>query len=48
MCRKDGMANEIAEFGDLNFFFFSLVVLSELILKCVIGFGRFVRMLENR
>ncbi len=31
---------EIAGFGDLNFILF-FVVLSELIVKCVIGFGRF-------
>jgi hypothetical protein len=32
VCRNDGMANEIAGFGDLNLFIF-LVVLSELIVK---------------
>jgi hypothetical protein len=47
VCRKDGMANEIAGFGDLILFYFFFVVLSELIVKCVIGFRRFVRMLEN-
>jgi hypothetical protein len=31
------MANEIAGFGGLNFFF-PLVILSELVVKCVIGF----------
>ncbi len=40
MCKKIVMANEIAGFGDLNFFF--KVLLSELIVKIVIGFSRFV------
>jgi hypothetical protein len=34
------MANEIAGFGDWEFLFF-LVVLSQLIVKHVIGFARF-------
>jgi hypothetical protein len=37
------MANHIAGSGDLNSFQFTL---SELIIKCVIRFGRFVRILE--
>jgi hypothetical protein len=40
------MPNEIAGFGGLSFFF--LVILSELIVKCVTGFGRFVNILENQ
>jgi hypothetical protein len=40
------MANEIAGFGGLIFFF--LVILSELGVKCVIGFGRFMRILKDR
>jgi hypothetical protein len=37
------MANEIAEFGDLNLF-----ILNELTMKYVIEFGRFVRILEDQ
>jgi hypothetical protein len=37
------MANHIAGSGDLKFFQF---ILSELIIKCAIRFGRFVRILE--
>lgn len=37
------MANHIAGSGDLNFFQF---ILSELIIKCAIRFGRFVGILE--
>jgi len=37
------MANHIARSGDVNFFQF---ILSELISKCAIRFGRFVRILE--
>jgi hypothetical protein len=40
------MDNESAGFGGLNFF--SLHVLSELVGKCVVGIGRFVRILENQ
>jgi hypothetical protein len=40
------MPNEIAGFGWFQFFF--LVILSELIVKCVIRFGRFVNILENQ
>jgi hypothetical protein len=46
VCRcaeKNVMANHIAGSGDLNFFQF---ILSELIIKCAIRFGRFVRILE--
>ncbi len=34
------------EIGGLNFFF--LVIISEFIVKCVIRFGRFVRILEDK
>jgi hypothetical protein len=41
VCRKIcSLANEIAGYGGLNFF---LVISRELSVKCVIGFGRFVR-----
>jgi hypothetical protein len=40
------MANEISGFDGLNLF--SLVILSELADKCVIGFGRFVRISEDQ
>ncbi len=40
MCKKFVMANEIAGFGHLNVFL--KVMLSELIVKIVIGFSRFV------
>jgi len=40
VCKKIVMANEIAGFGDLNYFF--KVMLSELIVKIVTGFSRFV------
>ncbi len=40
------MDNEIAGFCGLNFFY--LIILSELIIKCVIGIGRFVRILEDQ
>jgi hypothetical protein len=40
------MANEIDGFGDLNFF--SLLILSELTVKCVIGVGMFVRILQDQ
>ncbi len=43
MWRKNVMANEIAEFGDLNLF-----ILNELTMKYVIEFGRFVRILEDQ
>jgi hypothetical protein len=39
------MANHIAGSGDLKFFQF---ILSELIIKCVIRFRRFVRILETQ
>jgi len=38
-------AEEIAGFGGLDFFF--LDILSELIVKCVMRFSRFVRILED-
>jgi hypothetical protein len=40
------MTNEIAGFDILDFF--SLGVFSELTFNCVIGFDRFVRILENQ
>jgi hypothetical protein len=40
VCRKNVMANEIVKFDGLNYV---LVILSEFIVQCVIGFGRFVR-----
>ncbi len=42
MWRKNVIDNEIAQFGDLNLFIY-LFVSSELTVKCVIRFGRFVR-----
>jgi hypothetical protein len=39
------MANEIVGSGGVKLF--SLGTLSELIVKCVIGFGRLMRILEN-
>jgi hypothetical protein len=39
------MPNEIVGFGDLIFFFG--IILSEVITKCVKGFGEFVRILED-
>jgi hypothetical protein len=38
---------KLFEFCGLKFFFFSLVIWVEFTLKCVIGFGRFVRILED-
>jgi hypothetical protein len=37
------MGNEVVGFGAQNLF-----SLSELIIKCVIGFGKFVRILNNQ
>jgi len=39
------MANEIAGFGGLNLF---LVILSNIVIKFIIGFGRFTRILEDQ
>jgi hypothetical protein len=39
------MANEIAGFGGLNFF--KKIILSELIIKCVIEFDRFLRIFRG-
>ncbi len=39
------MANEIVRFGDLIFVL--KFILSELIIKCVIKFGRFVKILKD-
>jgi hypothetical protein len=43
--RKNVMANEIAGFGGLNLF---LVILSNTVIKFIIGFGRFTRILEDK
>lgn len=40
------MANQIVRFGDLIFVL--KVILSELIIKCVIEFGRFVKILKDQ
>jgi hypothetical protein len=40
------MANEIVGFGVWKFF--PLVILSELIIQCVIRFGRFMRILKHQ
>jgi hypothetical protein len=40
------MANEIVGFSDLDLIF--LVILSELTLKCVIEFDKFLRVLEHQ
>jgi hypothetical protein len=40
------MANEIAGFGGLNLFIF--VISSDLIIRYIIGLGRFVRILEDQ
>ncbi len=45
---KNDMANEIAGFGNWWSEFFFLVTFSEFIVKCVIRFGRFVRILEDQ
>ncbi len=51
MCRhvkKLVMANEIARLGGLILFYFlNLVILNELIVKYIIGFGRFMRILKD-
>jgi hypothetical protein len=39
------MINEIVAFGGLNWFF--LIILNEIILRCVIKFGRFVRIFKT-
>ncbi len=44
MCKKIVVAIAIAKLDDLHFYF--LGILSELIVECVIGFGRFVRILK--
>jgi hypothetical protein len=46
VCRQNVTANEIAGFGGLNYYF--LVILSELAIKCVIGFGKFVRISKEQ
>jgi len=45
MCIKNVMANEIVGFDVLILF---LKILSELKIKCVSRFGRFVRILKNQ
>ncbi len=45
MCIKNIMVNDIVGFGGFNYF---LIILNELIVKCVIGFGRFVRVLKHQ
>jgi hypothetical protein len=40
------MANEIVRFGGLVFVL--KIILSELIIKCVIGFGRFVKIPKDQ
>jgi len=45
------VTNEIAGFGGLSLFIYLFIIfwlLSELKIKCVIGFGRFVRILEDQ
>jgi hypothetical protein len=39
------MGNEIVGFGGLNFF---LIIVNELIVKCLIRFGAFVRVLKDQ
>jgi len=41
------MANEIAGFGSLNFIYL-VNILSELIVRCVIGFGKFARISKDQ
>ncbi len=43
----NAMVNENVGFGGFNVFF-ALVILSELIIKCVIRFARLVRILEKQ
>jgi hypothetical protein len=40
------MANEIAKFGNMMMMII-LIIKSELIIKCAIGFGRFVKILKD-
>jgi hypothetical protein len=46
VCRKNDTANGIARFSGTELFF--LVILKELIVKCVRRFGRFVRIVEDQ
>jgi hypothetical protein len=46
MSRKYVMVNEITGFGILNLFI--LVILNENIIKCVINFGRLVRISKDQ
>jgi hypothetical protein len=39
------MVDEIIGFGGLNFF--QLIILNEKIIKCIIKFGRFMKILKN-
>ncbi len=45
---KNVLVNKIVGFGGLNVLFFFLVILSELIITCVIRFGRFVKVLKDQ
>jgi len=45
VCKKKIMTNKFAGFGGFNFFFF-VVFFSELPVKCLLGFDRFVRSLK--
>lgn len=45
VCRKDVMVNEIAGFDVLKTT--NLVILSELTVECVLGFGKFVRIFKD-
>jgi hypothetical protein len=40
------MANEIVRFGNMMIII-NLIIKSELIIKCIIGFGRFVKILKD-
>jgi len=44
--RKIVMANEIVRFGNMMIIII-LIIKSELIIKCVIGFGRFLKNLKD-
>ncbi len=45
VCRKHVIANKIARFGGLNYYF--LIILSELTIKYVKGFGRVITILKD-
>ncbi len=46
MWRKIVMANEIVRFGNMMIIII-LIIKSKLIIKCVIGFGRFLKNLKD-